>query len=565
MDPLTNKEQSESAISQVERKLSFNCTPADETTNESNLQIDNSDTADAKGTGTTELHTVITKSSTEADVYSTTAQQPPDYEATGGKDYVEEHRGEQKDEGVKQQLDTDTQPPTSKAPNDSLLPDQKALETTVEGALSNSPLPVKEQNEVEVPSRAESEGPEVTEGLFYSVQESSEDDNEVGTHRHTPPDKTSTEPGSYGFEETNGQIARQTDHSGSSDEDDSIEDQEERQQLREHLIEQYRQAVIEHKIARETNLQLQTKLAEYFRRKKADAVEQQSATSSVGGSTADGAVDYEQRYNKYIVSLTELRRQYQTMETTYHKQIEELKNVCAQRQQEVEEAYKEFTNYKYNIGKKALHSRTGRPINPKELLAMLAAEQKKETIVMSVRLENIKLRNEVAKVEAILKSKEELAEGLHLIDFEQLKIENQTYNEKIEERNEELSKLKKKISSTVQIMTHVKEKLQAVQYDNAKQRQRLGIADAELTFNRDQLTRLKQARDHLRAENSRLRRSCGLLGKSALLFNYEDSVDAVNSKRAALEETKRITLSYKNRTKSLQDKISSIREKGAQR
>lgn len=31
---------------------------------------------------------------------------------------------------------------------------------------------------------------------------------------------------------------------------------------------------------------------------------------------------------------------------------------------------------------------------------------------------------------------EELAAGLHLIDFEQLKIENQTYNEKIEERNE---------------------------------------------------------------------------------------------------------------------------------
>ena len=33
-------------------------------------------------------------------------------------------------------------------------------------------------------------------------------------------------------------------------------------------------------------------------------------------------------------------------------------------------------------------------------------------------------------------TQEELADGLHLIDFEQLKIENQTYNEKIEERNE---------------------------------------------------------------------------------------------------------------------------------
>ena len=55
------------------------------------------------------------------------------------------------------------------------------------------------------------------------------------------------------------------------------------------------------------------------------------------------------------------------------------------------------------------------------------------------------------KREAQLKAKEELAEGLHLIDFEQLKIENQTYNEKIEERNEELLKLRKKITSTVQV------------------------------------------------------------------------------------------------------------------
>lgn len=40
---------------------------------------------------------------------------------------------------------------------------------------------------------------------------------------------------------------------------------------------------------------------------------------------------------------------------------------------------------------------------------------------------------------------------LHLIDFEQLKIENQTMNEKIEERNEELLKLRKKNTTTVQV------------------------------------------------------------------------------------------------------------------
>jgi hypothetical protein len=51
---------------------------------------------------------------------------------------------------------------------------------------------------------------------------------------------------------------------------------------------------------------------------------------------------------------------------------------------------------------------------------------------------------------------------LHLIDFEQLKIENQTLNEKIEERNEELDKLREKITKNVVIISHTREKLQFV-------------------------------------------------------------------------------------------------------
>jgi chromosome segregation ATPase len=53
---------------------------------------------------------------------------------------------------------------------------------------------------------------------------------------------------------------------------------------------------------------------------------------------------------------------------------------------------------------------------------------------------------------------EEYFEGLHLIDFEQLKIENNTLTEKIEDRNEEILKLKKKINDNVQILAHIQEK-----------------------------------------------------------------------------------------------------------
>ncbi|CAH8531365.1 unnamed protein product [Dicrocoelium dendriticum] len=391
-------------------------------------------------------------------------------------------------------------------------------------------------------------------------QEDGSSDSEIGDIARTPSTRDYGQSKSRGSKEL---LNVESEQSRSGSPGNSTVRKEEARRDREELVEQYRQAVLEHKIARETNLQLQTKLAEYFRRKKADAADQQSGASSVGGSMTDNAVDYEQRYNKYITSLTELRSQYQTMQASYHKQIEELKNTCSERQKEVDEAYKDFTTYKFNVGKKALHSKTGRPINTKELMTMLNAEQKKEATVMEVRLENIKLKNEVAKVEAILKSKEELAEGLHLIDFEQLKIENQTYNEKIEERNEELAKLKRKIANTVQIMAHVKEKLQAVQSENAKQRQRLGIADAELTFNRDQLTRLKHARDQLRSDNAKLRRSCGLLGKTTLLLNFEDSVDAVSSKLASLEETKKMTSHYLSKARGLRNKIESHPERQA--
>lgn len=50
-----------------------------------------------------------------------------------------------------------------------------------------------------------------------------------------------------------------------------------------------------------------------------------------------------------------------------------------------------------------------------------------------------------------------------MIDFEQLKINNVDLNEKIEERNEDILKLRKKVTSTVQVLTHVKEKLQFLQ------------------------------------------------------------------------------------------------------
>ena len=108
-----------------------------------------------------------------------------------------------------------------------------------------------------------------------------------------------------------------------------------------------------------------------------------------------------------------------------------------------------------------------------------------------------------------------------MIDFEQLKIENQTLNEKIEERNDELHKLKKKTTTTVQVLTHIKEKLQFVTAENAELIRSLAYADSKLNKLRDELTGTKRIRDKLRHQNDRLKQKQGFVGSDLLVEDFE--------------------------------------------
>jgi DNA repair exonuclease SbcCD ATPase subunit len=79
---------------------------------------------------------------------------------------------------------------------------------------------------------------------------------------------------------------------------------------------------------------------------------------------------------------------------------------------------------------------------------------------------------------------EEYFEGLHLIDFEQLKIENNTLTEKIEDRNEEILKLKKKINDNVQILAHIQEKYTDVNEKYKKKQDKFNDVLGDLTKNK---------------------------------------------------------------------------------
>jgi hypothetical protein len=134
--------------------------------------------------------------------------------------------------------------------------------------------------------------------------------------------------------------------------------------------------------------------------------------------------------------IEELHKQLEKQRLIYENEKYELNEKCELRQELVDEERGKYIKLKKEIALKAISTQTGKTVSLKEIESYLLKEQQKEQDVIEVRLENIKLKNQLKKKETQLKAKEELGDGLHLIDFEQLKIENQTYNEKIEERNE---------------------------------------------------------------------------------------------------------------------------------
>ena len=172
------------------------------------------------------------------------------------------------------------------------------------------------------------------------------------------------------------------------------------------------------------------------------------------------------------------------------------------------------------------------------------ADSAKDQEVHQYRLQNIALRNRLANQHKVLRKKEQLADGLHLIDFEQLKIENQTLNEKIEERNDELSKLRAKIVANVIILSHNREKYQFIMKQNEKQQKALSNLDTLLKDNKEKLASETKKLKKKLFQNVKLSQTTGIVSKNELTNDYE--------KRMKEEEA------LKNETTDLKEKHAQL-------
>ncbi len=191
---------------------------------------------------------------------------------------------------------------------------------------------------------------------------------------------------------------------------------------------------------RKLNGQLQTKIAEYLRKKAGDK-----------HPRLDGDISDQEQYQKYLDLMEELKVQHHRFSELHQQRTEELHQQSLEKLKQVEHELRSLAALKYEAAMTALTGKVGKQAALVKVEKLQADELKQEDKLASVRLNNIKLKNKISQLETELKSKRELADGLLLMDFEQLKTENQTFKDKLKERSEELLRLKRKVACSVQV------------------------------------------------------------------------------------------------------------------
>lgn len=160
--------------------------------------------------------------------------------------------------------------------------------------------------------------------------------------------------------------------------------------------------------------------------------------------TAEQKCDIAQR------EIEELREEIERLKDESERILDNYKAVMEEADVRIVEIRKSSYEFDRDIVKGAVNPRTGKVLAEKLVRYFEDRLRGREALIEKLRLKNSTLKVQRQKLHMQLKQKEEMGEVLHEVDFQQLKIENSQYLEKIDEKNQELLRLKLMAGNTLQ-------------------------------------------------------------------------------------------------------------------
>lgn len=124
------------------------------------------------------------------------------------------------------------------------------------------------------------------------------------------------------------------------------------------------------------------------------------------------------KYLNTLANVHQVRFNLKDTQDRYNRMASELQAKLNEKQAKCQEIEHQFKELKRSVAQNAVYSRDGKKLKDKQIKDWEEADAAKDQEVHQYRLQNIALRNRLQNQEKVLRKKEQLADGLHLIDFE---------------------------------------------------------------------------------------------------------------------------------------------------
>jgi len=227
----------------------------------------------------------------------------------------------------------------------------------------------------------------------------------------------------------------------------------------------------------------------------------------------------------------ELREEINKFKTETEKIVDTYKATQEEADIRLKEMQKSSYEFNRDIVLGAKNPRTGKIISERVSRYFEDKMRTREALIEKLRLKNSTLKVQKKKLQLQLKQKEELGEVLHEVDFNQLKIENSQYLEKIDERNQELLKLKMTAGSTLQVLNTYKKKLNHLTMESDRLK-------SEIALRNDLLSRIDSETDAVEKEREKAEKINGNLRRQLQDYIVPEVIDYVQVRADLYELTK---------------------------
>ena len=104
---------------------------------------------------------------------------------------------------------------------------------------------------------------------------------------------------------------------------------------------------------------------------------------------------------------------------------------------------------------------------------------------------------------------------------------------------------------TVQVLTHLKEKLKFIEHENHVTKSKLTKLEVEVSSNREKLRKLKKEKDTLKTNNLTLKQKQGLSSNELLIVDYENRKHEIQDLKKLLKELQDQHMLYESQISSM--------------